>query len=591
MVGAEALRDERRRRAAEHGGVAARRAPERGRAGSRPRRRRRSRWCPRPRPRRPGPSRRPRRRRARTPSAPQRRGHAADAALEQRAAAVLEVVRAGQREHLLVVRQQVVELRKRRRDPVEQPGSPGARMSAEVTTPCSRARARSWAAASPPMNSGPPRCRCVAASISAGGRRPGRRCRWRRSRGRPAARRRADRQHAGGGLHVVAAHEQRGVDAVALEQGEQHVADRVAADRARARTSAPSFASVSAVPPAEPAAVMRISSTSSPPWPSGIASTGRTSTSSTCTPIASALIASVIVFLVPCAWCRSCARPRRPPPPRAARRRARAARRAPPRASRRCRPTRAAASSSTAASRSRPWTIAPWFAISAAVRPSSASSTDVGQLGRAEGRVGRHRHGAAEQQHLVVHAGQLVEHARERGRHRRVGVHDRAGVVAAVDAEVQVELGGGRELAVHRSPSRSTTVTCSASSSASTAPVGVIATWSPLRALDVAGGAEHEALGGEPPARGRDLLALAASGAGRMVTSPALVDDGVARAGAAARNGRARGRGRARRRRAGGRGGQAPPAQARRGTRDVVVVGAGFAGLTAARELAKAAAR
>ena len=59
-------------------------------------------------------------------------------------------------------------------------------------------------------------------------------------------------------------------------------------------TCAPSFASTSAVPPAEPAAVMRISSTSSPPWPSGIASTGRTSTSSTCTPTQSALISSLI---------------------------------------------------------------------------------------------------------------------------------------------------------------------------------------------------------------------------------------------------------------------------------------------------------
>jgi hypothetical protein len=37
--------------------------------------------------------------------------HAAHAALEQRPAAVLELVGAGQREHLLAVRQQVVELR------------------------------------------------------------------------------------------------------------------------------------------------------------------------------------------------------------------------------------------------------------------------------------------------------------------------------------------------------------------------------------------------------------------------------------------------------------------------------------------------
>ena len=45
---------------------------------------------------------------------------------------------------------------------------------------------------------------------------------------------RADRQHAGGGLHVVAPHEQLCVHAIALEQGEQHVAGRVATDGARA---------------------------------------------------------------------------------------------------------------------------------------------------------------------------------------------------------------------------------------------------------------------------------------------------------------------------------------------------------------------
>ena len=44
--------------------------------------------------------------------------------------------------------------------------------------------------------------------------------------------------------------------------------------------------------------------------------------------------------------------------------------------------------------------------------------------------------------------GQLaVEDAGERRRLRRVGVHDCAGVVAAVDAQVQVELRGGGEAA------------------------------------------------------------------------------------------------------------------------------------------------
>ena len=68
-------------------------------------------------------------------------------------------------------------------------------------------------------------------------------------------------------------------------------------------TSAPSLASTTAVPPAEPAGVTLISSTSWPPWPSGISSTGRTSTSSTCTPMAIAFIAG--------ACFRSCARPPR----------------------------------------------------------------------------------------------------------------------------------------------------------------------------------------------------------------------------------------------------------------------------------------
>jgi hypothetical protein len=43
-----------------------------------------------------------------------------------------------------------------------------------------------------------------------------------------------DRQHARRGLHVVAAHEQRRVDAVAPEQRHEHVAERIGADRAGA---------------------------------------------------------------------------------------------------------------------------------------------------------------------------------------------------------------------------------------------------------------------------------------------------------------------------------------------------------------------
>ena len=42
-------------------------------------------------------------------------------------------------------------------------------MSAEVTTPCCRAREQIFAAASPPMNSGPPRWRWLARSIASHG--------------------------------------------------------------------------------------------------------------------------------------------------------------------------------------------------------------------------------------------------------------------------------------------------------------------------------------------------------------------------------------------------------------------------------------
>ena len=85
------------------------------------------------------------------------------------------------------------------------------------------------------MNSGPPRCRCVdgldlvrgqvvraEAAVGAHDVEGG------------ALAARADGQDARGGLDVVAPHEQSGVHAVALEQGEQHVAGGVGADRAGA---------------------------------------------------------------------------------------------------------------------------------------------------------------------------------------------------------------------------------------------------------------------------------------------------------------------------------------------------------------------
>ena len=42
-------------------------------------------------------------------------------------------------------------------------------------------------------------------------------------------------------------------------------------------------------------------------------------------------------------------------------------------------------------------------------------------------------------------AGQLVGHAGDGGRHRRVRVHDGAGVEVAVDGEVQGKLGGRQQ--------------------------------------------------------------------------------------------------------------------------------------------------
>src|SRR3954462_12935936 len=122
-------------------------------------------------------------------------------------------------------------------------------MSADVITPCSRARASSGAAASPPMNSGPPRWRCVAASISSAGRSSGPKLplaptTWNAGRsplgrmGRTLAdvwtSSRAAGQEARGGLNTVAAREEPRVHALALEQREQHVAGGVGADRSGA---------------------------------------------------------------------------------------------------------------------------------------------------------------------------------------------------------------------------------------------------------------------------------------------------------------------------------------------------------------------
>jgi hypothetical protein len=62
------------------------------------------------------------------------------------------------------------------------------------------------------------------------------------------------------------------------------------------------------------------------------------------------------------------------------------------------------------------------------------------ELRRPERLVPRHRHGSAQQEHLVVDARQLLQDAGQRGRHRSMGVNDGAGVIAPIDAQVQTEL-------------------------------------------------------------------------------------------------------------------------------------------------------
>ena len=71
--------------------------------------------------------------------------------------------------------------------------------------------------------------------------------------------------------------------------------------------------------------------------------------------------------------------------------------------------------------------IMPWLAMSAAARPSSASSVELRQLRGAEGGVGRHADRAAEREHLVVDERQLVQHAGQRRADRAVGMDDGAG--------------------------------------------------------------------------------------------------------------------------------------------------------------------
>ena len=253
---------------------------------------------------------------------------------------------------------------------------------------------------------------------------------------------RAHGEHRGGRLVVVLARQPAGVDALAAEQREQGVADRVGAHGADAEHLGAEPGETTPVPPAVPAGDIRMVSTTCPSLRSGIDSMPTTWVSSTCTPTTAIFMTSPAV--------RSCGRARRG---RRSCSWAVSTRGVPSALVRWC--SAASHSSNTACStawsRLAPSATEPWLAISATWRPSSAARTCGSELGAAEGGVRRHRHGAAEQQLLVVQHRQLGEavDARNRRRPRRVGVHDGARLrPVGQHAEVQPDLGGRREVAL-----------------------------------------------------------------------------------------------------------------------------------------------
>ena len=89
-----------------------------------------------------------------------------------------------------------------------------------------------------------------------------------------------------------------------------------------------------------------------------------------------------------------------------------------------------------------------------------------------------------------------------------MGVHDGAGVVAAVDAQVQVELRGGRELAVDLPAVQVHDAHLLGLELGEHGAGGRDRHLVAAPGADVAGGAQHEPLGGQPPAGRRHLLAL-----------------------------------------------------------------------------------
>ena len=130
------------------------------------------------------------------------------------------------------------------------------------------------------------------------------------------------------------------------------------------------------------------------------------------------------------------------------------------------------------------------------------------QLRGAEGRVGRHADRAAEGEHLVVDERQLIEHAGQRRAHGTVGVDDRAGLVAAVDAEVELELGGGRIVAVDGPALEVDDHDLLGRQLGKHGARGRDRHERLGARRDVAGGAQHEALVGQAPRGGGDAVTL-----------------------------------------------------------------------------------
>src|SRR3954469_19067799 len=317
-------------------------------------------------------------------------------------------------------------------------GQPSARMSEHVTTPASRARRRTSVAFSGPRNSGPPTCRKPADSTASHGTSSRDRvpfapitCSAGRS---PFAR-------IGRMVQEVCTSERRfNPEQSTPKRSNASTSTRPASSSPTAptdSTDASSLASVTAVPPAAPAGESRISSISVPPCPSGIASTGRPSTSRIYAPSATTsgtgdpvtellhLPRDVGELLV--------AQHRRLPD----------LRRVPVQAARPLEQQRALERSL----QRRPAVQRPVVLHQSRGTALERAEYMRMQLVGAERGIRRDPNGAAQREHRVVDRRQLVEHAPDGRGHRRVRVHDRAGPVhRAVDAEVQPELRGGLAL-------------------------------------------------------------------------------------------------------------------------------------------------